>query len=207
MLWLFLLFCGLTLAQDVSNHPDTSCSPTCDLLKEFDAIKKKLISLETRLNDTETKLENNERKNLELERQAENAKVIFSAATGGGGSRIGPFREASILVYRTVFANIGGAYNETSGVFTAPVTGVYYFSFSYHAGGAHGTRLALLKNSRTIVMSGDQQSRGDRTDNGGNTVFLQLQQGDQVHMQMAAETQVWGSDYHTTFSGFLVSQM
>ncbi|XP_041635349.1 complement C1q-like protein 4 isoform X2 [Cheilinus undulatus] len=196
MLWLFLLFCGLTLAQDDSNSSGTSCSPACDLPKEFDAIKEKLVSLETRLNDMET-----------MKRQAENAKVIFSAATGGGGSRIGPFSEASILVYRTVFTNIGDAYNETSGVFTAPVAGVYYFSFSYHAGGAHGTRLALLKNSRTIIMSGDQQSQADKTGNGGNTVFLQLQQGDQVHMQMAADTQVWGSDYHTTFSAFLVSQM
>ncbi|XP_041635212.1 complement C1q-like protein 3 [Cheilinus undulatus] len=207
MLWLLLLFCGLTLAQDDSSPAETSsCSPACELMKEFGAIKEKVNALETRLSDAETRLDDSEKKTRELENR-EHYQVIFTTATGGGGARIGPFETATPLIYRTVITNIGNGYNETTGVFTAPVAGVYYFSFSYHAGGAHGTRLALLKNSETIVMSGDQKSTADKTDNGGNTAFLLLQPGDRVFVRLAENTQVWGSDYHTTFSGCLVTQM
>ncbi|XP_030286075.1 complement C1q-like protein 4 [Sparus aurata] len=130
-------------------------------------------------------------------------KVAFSALIEKGGA-YGPFKTDITLAYNKVLTNIGDAYNSSTGVFTAPITGVYYFNFFYHAGGKHASKLELFKNSEMIVRSSDHKSDSDGADNGGNAVVLQLQQGDQVYVHMPANHHVWAGD-HTTFSGFLLS--
>ncbi|XP_030286439.1 complement C1q tumor necrosis factor-related protein 6-like [Sparus aurata] len=169
----------------------------CDLLKEFSAMTEKLKAMETRLKESEnqiTDLKNKER-----------IKVIFSAAKGDGNIDIGPFNTAKTLIYRRVITNIGDAYNRFTGIFVAPVAGVYYFSIFYHAGGRYPASLAIYKNDQVTVMTGHNPSKS--AINGGNAVFLQLQRGDQVFVRLVRNTYVWGSLYHTTFSGFLVTQM
>ncbi|KAK2862907.1 hypothetical protein Q5P01_002440 [Channa striata] len=157
------------------------------------------------LKDSETRLISSENQIAELKNQA-NTKVIFSAAAGGSGT-IGPFSKDTTLIYKTVITNIGGAYDSVTGIFNAPVTGVYYFCIFYHAGGERNSKLHLYRNNEVIVITSDHQSNNDTADNGGNAVFLQLQQGDRVFVQMVANTRIWGYEHHTTFSGFLVTQM
>ncbi|XP_018518064.1 cerebellin-1 [Lates calcarifer] len=221
----------------VTENPNEiqSCSPDmCDLLVEFGAMREKLRAMETRLedsetrlrnsetrlrnsetrlrnsetrlNESETRLRNSENQILEL-RNKEGTKVIFSAVVGRGDKAIGPFNTDITLIYRRVITNIGNAYSQSTGIFTAPVAGVYYFNIFYHAGRAHASGLHLYKNSQVMVMTGHQQSDNDKPDNGGNAVFLQLQRGDQVYVRLVANAYVWGSDYDTTFNGFLVTQI
>ena len=92
-----------------------------------------------------------------------------------------------------------------TGIFTAPVTGVYHFTFFYHAGGQHASVLTLFKNREMVAIASDHQTGSDGADNGGNAVVLQLQQGDQVYVSMRANSHIWAADYHTSFSGFLLS--
>ncbi|KAA8582659.1 hypothetical protein FQN60_006330, partial [Etheostoma spectabile] len=142
------LFCGLILAQDGGNPPETeitsetqSCFPhKCDLLKEFGALREKLGVMETRLKDSENQI-------LELKKK---------------------------------------------GIFAAPVPGLYYFTFYYHAGGSHPVSLVLIKNSQSVVTAYDHQTLSDGADNGGNAVFMQLQQGDQDNATGATETEETG---------------
>ncbi|XP_034053499.1 complement C1q tumor necrosis factor-related protein 6-like [Gymnodraco acuticeps] len=138
----------------------------------------RLKDTETRLKDTETRLTEREKQILELNK--EKKTVVFSAATGGGENHIGPFNTDTTLIYRTLITNIGGAYSPSTGVFVAPVPGVYYFTIFFHAGWDHGTKLLLYKNNELIIYTHDFPSTSDRADNGGNAVFLQLVQGDQV---------------------------
>ncbi|XP_028261676.1 complement C1q tumor necrosis factor-related protein 3-like isoform X2 [Parambassis ranga] len=189
-----LLFCGLTLAQDVTNAVDTE--DISERQKEFSAMRERLGAMETRLKDSENQI-------LALKNKVA-TKVVFSAKTATQGP-IGPFNTATTLVYGAVITNEGNAYNRHTGIFTAPVAGTYYFTFFYHAsGGQHWARLFLIKNSEIIVETVDHPSMSDTADNGGNAAFLQLQRGDQVFVRMRANTQVWGSDTTTTFSGFLL---
>ncbi|XP_031160161.1 collagen alpha-2(VIII) chain-like isoform X3 [Sander lucioperca] len=193
------LFCGLILAQDDGSTTETennstpgSCFPDmCDILQQLGALKEKLAASETQIQELKNK---------------ERTKVIFSTAAGGV-SDIGPFNTDTTLIYRRVITNIGGAYSPSTGIFTAPVAGVYYFIIFYHAGGAHQGRVLLYKNNELVVLTQDHKSDSDTADNGGNAAFLQLQQRDQVYVRLAANSYVWGYDHHTTFSGFLVTQM
>ncbi|XP_032399902.1 complement C1q-like protein 4 isoform X3 [Etheostoma spectabile] len=194
------LFCGLILAQDGGNTTETERSSTpgpcfpdmCDVLEQISALKQKLADSETQIQELKNKA---------------STMVIFSAATGGGDSSIGPFDTDTTLIFTRVITNIGDAYSPFTGVFTAPVAGVYYFTMSYHGGGSHDTGLTLVKNNEDIVKANDHSSTYDRADNGGNAVFLRLQPRDMVFVRLAAYLYVWGTDYHTTFSGFLVTPL
>ncbi|XP_020504478.2 caprin-2 [Labrus bergylta] len=222
MLWFLLLFCGLSLAEEGANDPETqSCFPDmCNLLKEVGAMSEKIKSLETRLQDSETRLQvsetklqnsetrlqNSESQILELKNK-ERTKVIFSTAVGEGEKHIGPFTTDTTLIYKTVITNIGNAYNAATGIFTAPVAGVYYFTIFFHAGWKHKTSLHLYKNSEVKLSTSDEDTVTNRTDNGGNAGYLHLQQGDQVYVRLFKNSHVWGNGGYTTFSGSLVTQM
>ncbi|XP_037614189.1 complement C1q-like protein 3 [Sebastes umbrosus] len=196
-----LLFSDFILAQDVGNANETE-----DLVIDLRAMSKRFRAMESKLEDSETRLKDSETQILELKNK-ESTKVIFSAATGGGDKGIGPFNTDTTLIYRTVISNIGNAYSPSTGIFVAPVAGVYYFTIFYHSGGQYEGHLSIHNNNNVIVTASDHSSSSDTADNGGNAVFLQLQQGDQVYVRMKVNSWVWGNDHATTFSGFLVTQM
>ncbi|XP_008420786.1 complement C1q-like protein 2 isoform X1 [Poecilia reticulata] len=223
-LCLFLCFCGVTLGQDVLSQTEVttetgSCSPDmCKFLKEFEAMKAKQEAVETNLKQTEsqvlvlkqkgealeTKLKETESQVLVL-KQKEALKVVFSAGILGNAA-IGPFKTPTTLIYTRIITNLGNAYNQNTGIFVAPVRGMYYFTFFYRAGGEHKVRLVLMKNNEYVVESSDHKTLNDGADNGGNAAFMELQQGDQVYVQLYPDTHVFGGSHTTTFSGFLLHQ-
>uniref|UniRef100_A0A8C3ADD1 C1q domain-containing protein n=1 Tax=Cyclopterus lumpus TaxID=8103 RepID=A0A8C3ADD1_CYCLU len=131
-------------------------------------------------------------------------KVAFSASllASGEGNTVGP-----TLVYKNIFTNIGNHYNPTTGYFTAPVRGAYYFRFTGHV--AHLSSymaMSLEKNGHCVVMAADRHGTPeDREDGATNGVALQLEVGDVVSVQLKPGAAVWDDQYHrTTFSGFLL---
>ncbi|XP_054914572.1 complement C1q-like protein 2 [Poeciliopsis prolifica] len=214
---MLVLFCGLTLAQNDVN--ETEISEISVLFQELGAVKAKLEAVETKLKATEnqvlvlnekcksleTKLEETENQVLVLQ-EKEAPKIVFSAGIAGN-SAIGPFSTSKTLIYTRVITNVGNAYNQHTGIFVAPVRGMYYFSFFYHAGGGKSVGLQLKKNNQVVVWSADHKSSYDGADNGGNAAFLVLQRGDQVYIQLDANRHVWGNPYGTTFSGFLLHKV
>ncbi|XP_031614943.2 collagen alpha-2(VIII) chain-like [Oreochromis aureus] len=187
-LFLILLFCGLSLAQDTV---------------ETDVMTEKFNSLETKMMNILSRLENYESRILQLEQKERNT-VIFSAGIGVN-SPFGPFDTDVTMIYNEMLVNIGNAYSPVTGVFTAPVSGVYFFTMFCHSGGSHRTWLHLYKNNEVILHIHDHPST-DTADNGGNAAFLQLQQNDQVYVRLKANTRVYKASTVTTFSGFLVKQ-
>ncbi|KAM3590300.1 uncharacterized protein V6R79_007172 [Siganus canaliculatus] len=164
----------------------------------------RLKDSETRLKDSETRLKDSENQIREL-KDKEHTPVVFTAAAGGD-TVIGPFTSHTTLVSSVVKTNIGNAYNPATGIFTAPVAGIYYFTFFYNAGGSDIVSLELMKNNEIIVSIHEYKSSADSDDSGGNAAFMQLQQGDQVFVRLNANSHVWGNGYFSTFSGFLVSK-
>uniref|UniRef100_A0A3B5R8I4 Complement C1q tumor necrosis factor-related protein 3-like n=1 Tax=Xiphophorus maculatus TaxID=8083 RepID=A0A3B5R8I4_XIPMA len=199
--WLLVCFCGLTLGQNVLPQTEVatetgSCFPDmCKFLKEFGAMKAKLETVETKLKEKSEALETKLKEKQEV--------METSAATGGSGS-IGPFNTDTTIIYRRLIINVGNAYNQHTGIFAAPVPGIYYFTFFYHAAGTQVVNLSLMKNNEIVVTTYDHKTSHDGADNGGNAALLQLQQGDQVYVRMYANSHIWQNDHITTFSGVLL---
>lgn len=117
------------------------------------------------------------------------------------------FRGCSERVWTTLLFNTSDQWRfAPTGVFTAPVAGVYYFTIFHHCGGEHAAKLLLYKNHNRVIMTQNHRGKHETAFNGGNAVFLEVQKGDQVFVRMAENTHVWGSNHHTTFSGYLVKQ-
>uniref|UniRef100_A0A3B4GYM6 C1q domain-containing protein n=1 Tax=Pundamilia nyererei TaxID=303518 RepID=A0A3B4GYM6_9CICH len=191
---LILLYCPFALSDSENATGTQLCHPDIyNFLKEFGVMTEKVRSMEARLKDSETR----------LKETTSRTKVIFSAAGGRGDISIGPFNTETTLAFKRVIANIGDAYNKYTGVFIAPVAGIYYFSIFYHSG--RNGALKLYMNNHLIAMTHHDQPEKHGSKNGGNAVFLQMQTGDLVYVCLGQNSQVWGSNYHTTFSGYLVT--
>ncbi|XP_010867741.4 complement C1q-like protein 2 [Esox lucius] len=191
------------IENENKNQPRNCHPDMCKLIEDFGAMEEKLRTTVEKLRAVEIKLKVTQYQLEELKNKGK-TKVIFSAAIGGYGA-IGPFNHVTTLIYKTVITNIGSAYNPSTGVFVAPVRGVYHFTFFYHAGGNLRKEIDLFKNEQLIAAAADHASNADTADNGGNAVSLQLEVGDRVYISLSANTYVWDSIGLTTFSGFLLS--
>ncbi|XP_041921425.1 complement C1q-like protein 4 isoform X1 [Alosa sapidissima] len=120
---------------------------------------------------------------------------------------IGPLKTDTTLLFDLVFTNVGNAYNTTTGLFTAPLKGVYQFNYHIFAGGdqgaGHGAGAKLFKNKDEVVTAYNHVAPHDV--NTSQSVILQLQEGDTVSLLLEAGWWVAAYTGHlTTFSGHLL---
>nr|XP_020451266.1 complement C1q-like protein 4 [Monopterus albus] len=174
------------------------CTCACDTtdtqfnLQLFLALRK----MEIRLEKTEKQLE-------DMKKEVQGQRVAFGASLGSLGGTTGPFNTDITLTYKNVYANTG-AYNPATGIFTAPVKGVYYFSFSGHNFSSKPMGLRLMKNAVQMVTVYNHPA-GNRHETATNGMTLQLEVGDQVCMWLRAGTWIVDNDNnHSTFIGYLL---
>ncbi|XP_067436925.1 uncharacterized protein [Thunnus thynnus] len=169
-----------------------------DLLARVTGTENKSTVLEARMSSNENEVEELKREN------ADRPKVAFSVSLTDAG-HVGPFNTETTLKFSKVFTNIGQAYNPSTGIFTAPVRGAYYFRFTLwdtHTSTWMGAN--LYHNKKRMMYSSDiTDSNGDVSVS--NALILQLEKGDVIYMTLGTDHRV--SDQYvnrTTFDGFLL---
>ncbi|XP_045552661.1 complement C1q-like protein 2 [Salmo salar] len=161
-----------------------------------------MVALEARLNASEGMVEELRREN------ADRPKVAFSAGLTND-AYVGLFNSITTLVYRRVITNIGKAYNPNTGVFTAPVRGLYYIRFT--AMGLKGPQSIgayIYRNDKSVMFNHQDNDNGHNRFL-SNALTLELEAGDVVYMRLPVNQELYDekSSNYSTFSGFLLFPM
>lgn len=104
---------------------------------------------------------------------------------------------------------MGSAYDDSTGVFTATCSGVYFFSVTaFSDAGSPGAGLSvcvkLLRNGMPQV-SLTEQNNEDQEDSISASLLLSLRAGDEVSVQLPAGCFLCDDENHyNTFTGYLV---
>ncbi|XP_028261662.1 complement C1q tumor necrosis factor-related protein 3-like [Parambassis ranga] len=166
---------------------------------ETDKLKEENEGLKTRLDAVEKELN---RLGQSVGRAA--PQIAFSASLANTGEIYrGPCTDKA-LIFKRVFSNAGNGYDSNTGIFTAPVNGLYHFTFSTYGYNTHTVGAILKKNNVHQISTYDSPS-SDSSDFSSNAAVLQLAAGDRVHLELWDNGRVYDNlNGHTTFSGFLL---
>ncbi|XP_052777347.1 heavy metal-binding protein HIP-like [Mya arenaria] len=207
---LLSLLCVASLTLLVHAAPSRSVTDDIAILKErIDRQTLALTTLRAKVGD----LEQSFSQSLSLTSQfiedvtqqltARSTSVAFFARLDKSYENIGAW---VTIVFKTVVTNEGGAYDGTTGVFTAPVNGTYVFNSNIMAKAGKSIETSLKVNdiNKLYLYSGGTASFYGP---GSNMAVLNLNSGDKVKMVKHGP---WGLEpfyIHatwSTFSGFLL---
>lgn len=108
---------------------------------------------------------------------------------------------SSNVVFAKVFTNAGNAYDSKTGIFRAPVKGLYYFNCNFLSDGSK-LHIVLVKDNNKLTYGHSRNTQ----DAGSITGTLELQKGDKVSIQhysaVGSETM---QDSYSSFTGYLIS--
>ncbi|KAL1272042.1 hypothetical protein QQF64_031058 [Cirrhinus molitorella] len=182
-------------------------TPVVNIYSELKELKASLNVLTVDLNTAKNELA--EQKSLihELQKQLkESPKVAFTASMSATEStHRGPFSDETKLIFDKVLTNIGNAYDPVTGVFKAPVKGVYYFRYSGSAFSSHDMGLSIFKGTTRFVSSYEYNS-GERNDLMSNGAVMELNVGEEVHMRLWIRSWIFVDRRYnySTFTGYLL---
>ena len=117
--------------------------------------------------------------------------------------------QGSTIVFDKAITNKGGAYNTTSGEFTASVAGAYVFSWTVLSIDRRFINAYLFHNEKYIAVAQADTLESNDASSGSNTVVLDLIAGDTVRVAVGFSSDMSARQVYaegtSTFSGWLIS--
>lgn len=112
-------------------------------------------------------------------------------------------KQDDVIVFDHVVSNLGNGYDNGSGIFTAPVNGVYMFMVSFLVDDGY-VNIHLLKNDQEYVRG--YAAKYHLEESGFVQTVLKLSLGDQVTVRMIQGnyTGCLRGDYYTSFAGLMI---
>ncbi|CAI5669371.1 unnamed protein product [Oreochromis niloticus] len=208
---LLLLVCSVSADQTETEVQQSNTQDINAVLRELTAslaVQNERITVLQRENQEQAaKLESQKTEIDELKRELQVKQVAFSASLlGQGRGDTGPYDANTTLIFKRVVTNIGNAYNPHTGIFTAPVRGVYHFELHMFGYGDIQTGGVLFKNRKLICIAYEAPTSGRVSASNGASLLLEV--GDQVSVLLHANTRIHDNhNHHTTFSGHLIFTM
>ncbi|KAF4073418.1 hypothetical protein AMELA_G00258590 [Ameiurus melas] len=193
LLVVFLLLPVPSSLQDMKSHGNSQ--DPCGELKQLRELVHQQAAALSKIKEKLVYMENE---------HAERPKVAFSAGLPAGQK--GPFNTETTLIFSKVVTNIAGAYNPHTGVFTAPVRGVYYIRFTGTAYNSNRYNMGvnLYKNDQMILHLGEVGSDG-LLRHVSSGLALMLEADDVVYLRLFANYALYDDNLlRNTFTGFLI---
>lgn len=112
----------------------------------------------------------------------------------------------AVVRYDHVVTNLGGAYQRTTGIFTAPYRGLYSFSCTVMSHPSNNVPLEMVKNGKRVSTV---FSAAHTYPQSSQTIYLVLNQGDHIWMRNHYTGQVKLHEYlgYNVFSGIFIREM
>lgn len=189
-----------TEVQQFKSDKETLRNELQRVTSELETVRTENSALSSQLTVFESRMVQVEKR---LEDDAKRPKVAISVGlTNSGG--VGPFNVETTLVYQKVFYNLGQAYNPTTGIFTAPQKGAYYFRFTaFDSRPNIVTGLTMYHNQRPVLHAGSQTV--GRNVHYSNATVLQMEVGDVVSMKIPPTYYLYDDQNNScTLTGFLL---
>ncbi|XP_059357515.1 cerebellin 10 isoform X1 [Carassius carassius] len=201
---------------------DDSFLPNINILEELGKIKIMKTRMESMENEMERLKTENAAQAKELEtmrgttndvknkvddliKQNEVSKVAFSVSLSSSN---GPHSSLHTLIYKHIFLNTGDAYDTNTGIFTAPMKGVYAFRVFSKAYGSPDKAVVagLFRNGQHEISTYARQDGGFIGSSNGVSLFLE--KGDKVCVNLYPGYWIFDNEHHhSTFSGHLLFPM
>ncbi|XP_060579385.1 uncharacterized protein LOC132736300 [Ruditapes philippinarum] len=126
-------------------------------------------------------------------------KVAFSARLTKKQSYYGKDER---IVFDEVKYSYGGGYSSSTGIFTAPKSGTYLFTYNIESTSSGMAHVSLMIDSRVTT----QALVGKGPDyNGGNSAIAYVWKGEKVWVETASfQDMYYIGPYRTTFNGILI---
>ncbi|XP_071150032.1 cerebellin-3-like [Mytilus galloprovincialis] len=126
-------------------------------------------------------------------------KVGFLVSNSGTLQKID---DGSVVMYDTVSTNLGGGYDKSTGMFTAPVEGLYYFTWTVLTPPGKSFYTQLLLND-TVVARNHAGALGISTHMpSSQSAVLQMKKNNKVSIRVYRGGLIMYGDKWSTFSGF-----